>query len=94
MFLNVLDVWDVRLEISVVSTHVNLAREKQEMENLSVHWFGLTDLNKTIGKMCSRKNIKTLIGDEILPLSLNTLFFFNYCMWRFFFGLIHMHTCL
>ena len=57
MFLNV---WDVRLEISVVSTHVNLNGmivhvKNRKMENRSVHWFGLTDLNKTMRKMCGRK---------------------------------------
>ena len=53
MFLNV---WDVRLEISVVSTHANLNRlsvhvKNGKMENRLVHWFGLTDLNKTMRKM-------------------------------------------
>ena len=56
MFLNV---WDARLEISVVSTHVNLSGlsvhvKNRKMENLSVYWFGLTDLNKTMGKTCGR----------------------------------------
>ena len=60
MFLNV---WDVRLKISVVSAHVNhngliVHVKNRKMENRSVHWFGLTDLNKTMGKMCCRKNIK------------------------------------
>ena len=77
MFLNV---WDVRLEISIVSPHVNLSElivhvKNRKMKNLSVHWFGLTDLYKTMGKMCSRKNSKTSIGDEVLPLSLNTHYF-------------------
>ena len=57
MFLNV---WDVRLEISVVSTHVivnglSVHVKNRKMENRSVHWFGLTDLNKTMRKMCGRK---------------------------------------
>ena len=57
MFLNV---WDLRLEISVVSAHVNfngvmLHVKNRKVENLSAHWFGLTDLNKTIKKMCGRK---------------------------------------
>ena len=39
-----LDIWDVRLEISVVSTHVNLNGlivhvKKRKMENRSVYWF-------------------------------------------------------
>ena len=39
-----LDIWDVRLEISVVSTHLNLIGlivhvKKRKMENRSVHWF-------------------------------------------------------
>ena len=38
-----LDVWDVGLEISVVSTHVNLHElsvhmKNRKMENRSVHW--------------------------------------------------------
>ena len=45
------NVWDVRLEISVVSTHVNLNGlsvhvKNRKMENRSIHWFELTDLNK------------------------------------------------
>ena len=49
MFLNV---WDVCFEISVVSAHVNLNglsvhMKNRKMENRPVHWFGLTDLNKT-----------------------------------------------
>ena len=59
-----LDVWDVRLEISVVSAHVNLNRlsvhvKNRKKENRSVPWFGLTDLNTKMGKMCSRLNSKT-----------------------------------
>ena len=39
-----LDVWNVRLEISVVSTHVDLDGlsvhvKNSKMENRSVHWF-------------------------------------------------------
>ena len=60
MFLNV---WDVGLEISVVSTHVNLNGlsvlvKIRKMKNRLVNWFGLTDLNKTIPKMCGRKKTK------------------------------------
>ena len=50
-----LDVWDVRPEISVVSTHVNLNglsvhMQNRKMENRSEHWFGLTHLNKSRGE--------------------------------------------
>ena len=67
MFLNV---WDVRLEISVVSVHVNLNGlmvhvKNRKMENRSAHWFGLTDLNKTIGKCAAGKKSKRYIADEI-----------------------------
>ena len=60
MFFNV---WDVQLEISVVSAQVNLIGlllhvKNRKMETLSAHWFGLTDLNKTMGKMCGRKIAK------------------------------------
>ena len=53
MFLNN---WDVRLEISIVSAHVNLGElvahvKNRKMENRSANWFGLTDLNKTMKKM-------------------------------------------
>ena len=53
MFFNI---WDVRLEISIVSAHVNLGGlmvhvKNKKMENRPEHWFGLTDLNKTMGKM-------------------------------------------
>ena len=39
-----LDVWDVHLEIPVVSTHVNLNGlsvhvKNRKIENRSVHWF-------------------------------------------------------
>ena len=77
MFLNV---WDVRQEISVVSAHVNLNglmvhMKNRKMENRSAPWFGLTYLNKTMGKMCDRKNSKRYIADEILLLSLNMQYF-------------------
>ena len=56
-----LDVWIVRLDISVVSAHLNLNGlsvhvKNRKMENRSVHWFVLTDHNKTIGKMCGKLN--------------------------------------
>ena len=60
MFLNVRD---VRLEISAVSACVNrkglsVHVKNRKMENRSVHWFGLSDLNKAMGKMCGLKNSK------------------------------------
>ena len=77
MFLNV---WDAGLEISVVTAHVNLNGlmvnvKNRKMKNRSAHWFGSTDLNKTIWKMCGKKNSKRQIADEILLLSLNTQYF-------------------
>ena len=60
MFLNV---WDIRLEITVVSAHVNLNGlmvhvKKRKMENRPAHWFGLTDLNKTKRKCAAGKIAK------------------------------------
>ena len=60
MFLNV---WDVRLDISVVSTHANLNGlsvhvKNRKMENRSVHWFGLTGLIKQCGKCEAGKQAK------------------------------------
>ena len=58
-----LNVWDVRLEISVVSAHENLNVlivhvKNMKMKNHSAHWFGLTDLNKTMGKCAAGKIAK------------------------------------
>ena len=88
-----LDVWDVRLEISVVSTHVNLNGlsvhvKNRKMENRSVHWFWLTRLNKSMGKMCGRKIAKHRQMMKFCHSHL-THNIFNYCMWRFFFGLVY-----
>ena len=53
MFLNTRD---VRLEISVGSTHVNLngmsvyVKTWKIKKNRAVHCFGLTELNKTMGQ--------------------------------------------
>ena len=60
VFLLDAHVWDVRLENSVVSAHVNLNAlmlhvKNRKMKNLSANWFGLTDLNKTMGNMSGRK---------------------------------------
>ena len=76
----ILNVWDVRLDISVVSAHVNLNGlmvhvKNTKMENRSAHWFELTDLNKTMGNMCGRKNSKIYIAYEISQLSLNAQYF-------------------
>ena len=70
MFLNF---WDVRLEISVVSAHVNLNGlmvhvKNRKMENRSAHWFWLTSIKQwrkcAAGKIAkdlySRWNFATL----------------------------------
>ena len=36
-----------------------------KIKNQSVHWFGLTELNKTMGIMCGRNSSKTWIADEM-----------------------------
>ena len=48
---------DIRLVISVVITCVYLNKMNVHVKNLKikrqpVHWFGLTELNKTKGMMC------------------------------------------
>ena len=55
---------DIRLVISVVITCVNLSQMNVHMKNLkikrlTVHWFGLTELSKTMGIMFDRNNSKT-----------------------------------
>ena len=50
--------------ISVVITCVNLNKMDVHVKNLKikrhpVHWFGLTELNKTSGMMCGRNNSET-----------------------------------
>ena len=62
---------DITLVISVVITCVNLNKMNVHVKNLKikrqlVHWFGLTELNKTIGIMCGRDSSKTQIANEIL----------------------------
>ena len=47
--------------ISVVITRVNLNKMNVHVKNLKikrqpVHWFGLTERNKTIGIMCGRNS--------------------------------------
>ena len=61
MFSNKLD---IQLEISVVITCVNLNKMNVHVKNLKikrqlVHWFGLTELNKTMGIMCGRNSSET-----------------------------------
>ena len=61
MFSNKLD---IRLVISVVITCVNLNIMNVHVKNLKikaqpVHWFGLTELNKTIVIMCGRNSSET-----------------------------------
>ena len=55
---------DIRLVISVVITCVNLNKMNVHVKNLKikrqpVHWFRLTELNKTMGIMCGRKSSET-----------------------------------
>ena len=55
---------DIRLVISVVITCVNLNKMNVHVKNLKierqpVHWFGLTELNKTMGIMCVRNSSET-----------------------------------
>ena len=63
--------------------------KNRKMENRSVRWFGLTDLNKTMGKMSGRLNSDTYTGDEMCHSHL-THNIVNYCMRRFFFGLVYV----
>ena len=55
---------DIRLVISVVITCVylnkmNLHVKKSKIKRQPVHWFGLTELNKTTGIMCGRNSSET-----------------------------------
>ena len=57
--------------ISVVITCVNLNKMNARVKNLKikrqlVHWFGLTELNETMGIMHGTNSSKTYIPDEIL----------------------------
>ena len=77
MFSNKLD---IRLLIAVVITCVNLNKMNVHVKILKikrqpVHWFGLTELNKTMGIICGRNSSETLIADEILKLSFNRQYF-------------------
>ena len=55
---------DIRLQISVVRTCVNLNKmnvhvKNWKLKNQPVHWFGLTELDKTMGIMCGRNSSET-----------------------------------
>ena len=55
---------DTRLVISVVISCVNLNKMNVYVKNLKikrqpVHWFGLTELNKTMGIMRGRNSSET-----------------------------------
>ena len=56
--------WNFRLEISVVHfccvnlNEMSVHIKNWEIKNQSVHWFGLTELSKTIGRMCCMKIAK------------------------------------
>ena len=54
----------IRLVISIVVTCVNLNKMNVHVKTLKierqpVHWFGLTELNKTIKIMCGRNSSET-----------------------------------
>ena len=54
----------IRLVISEVITCVNLNKMNMHVKNCKikrqpVHWFGLTELNKTMGVMCRRTSSET-----------------------------------
>ena len=49
------------------SKYNECVREKLENKKKQpVHWFGLTELNETMGIMCGRNSSETKIADEIL----------------------------
>ena len=55
---------DIRLVISVVITCINLNKMNVHVKNLKikrqpVRWFGLTELNKTMGIMRGRNSSET-----------------------------------
>ena len=57
--------FDIQIEISVVSTCVDLNKMNVHVKNWKikkkqpVHWFGLTDLDKTMVIMCGRNSSET-----------------------------------
>ena len=55
---------DIRRVISVFITRVNLNKMNVHMKNLKIKrqpvlWFGLTELNKTMGIMCGKNGSET-----------------------------------
>ena len=55
---------DIRLVISVVITCVKLNKMNVHVKNLKIkrqplHWFGLTELNKSMVIMCGRNSSET-----------------------------------
>ena len=55
---------DIRLVVSVVITCVKLNKMNVHVKNLKIkrqplHWFGLTELNKTMVIMCGRNSSET-----------------------------------
>ena len=55
---------DIRLVIAVVVTCVQLNKINVHVKNLKIkrhplHWFGLTELNKTMVIMCGRNRSET-----------------------------------
>ena len=55
---------DIRLVLSVVITCVNLYKMNVHVKNIKikrqlVHWYGLTELNKTMVIMCGRNSSET-----------------------------------
>ena len=55
---------DIRLVISVVITCVKLNKMNVHVKNVKIkrqplHWFGLTELNKTMVLMCGRNSSET-----------------------------------
>ena len=68
MFSNILI---IRQMIAIVITCVNLNKINVHVKNLKikrqpVHWFGLTELNKTMGIMCGRNSSEISIADDLL----------------------------
>ena len=52
---------DIRLVITAVITCVKLNKMNVHVKNLKIkrqplHWFGMTELNKTMGIMCGRNS--------------------------------------
>ena len=67
---------NIRLVLSVVISCVNLNKMNVHVKNLKikrqpVHWFGLTELNKTMGKCVAGIHVYT--GSEIRLINSTTL---------------------